>query len=206
MPMSTSDRNTSNSQYRRPRAHFPVDKPLPSVQPRSLLAGSAMLLCLALLMVLAMIPLRAGEPEAAETLRDTGKALAADCTVTQQMTYAPCGHRMTRRLPLPQELSGKALADLTSAYDGWQVTSYAPDAVTMERTFPVHCPQHIVLQPDEAGMLCAWQNKYGDALSLVEALDVAVNELPESMQDEIRRGKGFDSLEALEKWMEGAAS
>lgn len=201
-----TDHHEANGQYRRPRAHFPVDKTLPSVRPRSLLAGSAMLLCLALLMALAMIPLRAGEPDAAETLRDSGKALAAECTVTQQLTYAPCGHRVTRRIPLPQELSGKTLADLSAAYDGWQVTAYTPEAVAMERTFPVHCPQHIVLQPDEGGMLCAWQNKYGDALSLVKALDVSVNELPESIQDEVRRGKGFDTLEALEMWMEGTAS
>lgn len=204
--MPTSDRNEINGQYRRPRAHFPVDRTLPSVRPRSLLTGSALLLCLALLMALAMIPLRTGEPDAAETLRDTGKALSAECAVTQQMTYAPCGHRVTRRIPLPAELTGKTLTDLTTAYEGWQVTSYAPDAVEMERTFPIHCPQHIVLQPDESGMLCAWQNKYGDALSLVKTLDVAVNELPESIQDEVRRGKAFDALEALEKWLEGAAS
>lgn len=204
--MPTTDRHEPNGQYRRPRAHFPVSKPLPSVQPRSLLTGSAMLLCLALLMALAMIPLRAGEPETAPTLRDSGKALTPDCTVTQQMTYAPCGHRMTRRIPLPQELTGKTLSDLTAAYDGWQVTAYAPEAVAMERTFPVHCPQHVVLQPDDAGMLCVWQNRYGDALSLVKSLDIPINELPGSLQDEVRRGKGFDAPEALEKWLEAAES
>ena len=197
-----------NQPYRRPRLHFSDEKQphTPSVSSRSLLTGSAMLLGLALLMVLAMIPLRASEEDAAQTSRDATQTLSADCAVTQQFTYAPCGHRVTRRLPLPGELAGKGRAELTAAYSDWQVTAFSPEAVEMERTLAIFCPQHIVLLPDEGGMLCAWQNRYGDALTLVKTLDLAVSELPDSAQEEARRGKGFDSLEALEKWLESAES
>ncbi|MBQ2953371.1 MAG: hypothetical protein IJE07_07415 [Clostridia bacterium] len=195
-----------NDQYRRPRIHFSDEPaPLPASDRRLLLGGSALLLGIALMLALAMIPLRAG-PDAAAVSRSASQALAADCTITQQMTYAPCGHRVTRRVPLPAELAGKQLADLANAYDGWQVTAYTADTVSMERTFPICCPQHTVLLPDENGQLCAWQNRYGDALSQVKVLGVAVGEMPDSLQDELRQGKAFDSLEALEQWMEGAES
>ena len=200
--------NDPNGQYRRPRLHFSDEKqaPSPALDRRSLLTGSAMLLGLALILCLALLPLHTAEPDAAQTSRDAAQTLTADCTVLQQMTYAPCGHRVTLRVPLPGEMAGKTRAELSAAYEGWQVTAFSPAQLEMERTYALYCPQHIVLLPDESGMLCAWQNKYGDALALVKSLDAAVSELPESAQEQVRQGLGFDSLEALEKWVEGVGS
>ena len=64
-----------NQPYRRPRLHFSDEKQphTPSVSSRSLLTGSAMLLGLALLMVLAMIPLRASEEDAAQAANYRGR-------------------------------------------------------------------------------------------------------------------------------------
>lgn len=203
--------NNPHGQYRRPRPHLIDQAPAPRMFSRwQLLAGSAALLTLAMLLILAIAPrsARAPSPEqdAAQVHLDAAKTLAGDCTLLQQMTYAPCGHRITRRLALPAELTGKTLPDLSIAYDGWQISSFTPAEVHMSRTFSIFCPQHTVLLPDEGGMLCAWQNKYGDALALVRQLDTSVGEMPDSVQDELRRGKGFDSLEELEKWLESAGS
>ena len=200
-----------NNPYRRPRPHFSAGQPhaRPPLHQRHLLTGSALLMALALLMILAMIPLATEESpqqDAAQTNLDSAQALQADCAVIQQMTYTPCGHQVTRRTALPTELAGKGRADLTAAYDAWQITSFSPTEVSMTKTFEIYCPQHIVLLPDGSGMLCAWQNKYSDGLALVKELGVAVSELPDAAQSQARRGKGFDSLEALEQWLESAES
>jgi hypothetical protein len=55
-------------------------------------------------------------------------------------------------------------------------------------------------------MLCVFQNKYGDALALLKELDLLLTELPENVQTELRQGKGFDTIEDAEKWLEGADS
>ena len=78
--------------------------------------------------------------------------------------------------------------------------------VVMEQTMALHCPQHVVLMPDESGMLCVFQNRYGDALALVKELDLLLTELPDNVQQAVRHGKGFDTIEALEKWLEGSDS
>lgn len=197
--------NDRNAPYRRPRPHFQADA-APAVSRRSLLAGSAVLLALALLMVLAMIPLRTTDPEATQTIRDAAQTLQADCAVVQQLTYVPCGHQLTRRTALPAELAGKGRAELEAAYDAWQVTSFAPAGVEMAQQLDMFCPQHIVLLPDESGQLCAWQNKYGDALALVKELGATATELPDAAQAEVRQGKGFDTLDALEKWLDSVES
>ena len=36
--------------------------------------------------------------------------------------------------------------------------------------------------------------------------DWSVKDLPESLQEELRQGKGFDSVEELERWLENAES
>lgn len=204
--------NDPNQPYRRPRPHFSAEQDVvrATVDRRRLLMGSAVLLGLALVLILAMIPLKnastADEGGAAQAGSSTVQVLAADCAVIQQMTYAPCQHSLVRRQALPAELAGKTLTELSAAYENWQVTGFSPAEVTMEQRLDIFCPQHTVLLPDEGGMLCIWQNKYGDALALVKELGTAVSELPEDAQDEVRRGKGFDTQEALEKWLESVES
>lgn len=201
-----------NEQYRRPQSHLPDEKidVRPTIDRRQLLTGSAMLLGLAMLMILALTPLRAkapdAEPDTAQVHTAADQTLSAECTIIQHLTYTPCGHQLTRRQSLPSELSGKTRADLAAAYDAWQVTAFSPTEVTMEQSLDMYCPEHVVLMPDESGMLCIWQNRYGDALALVKELGVAVGEMPDSVQDEVRSGKGFDTQEALEKWLESAES
>ena len=37
-------------------------------------------------------------------------------------------------------------------------------------------------------------------------VDLLLTELPENVQTELRQGKGFDTIEDAEKWLEGADS
>lgn len=204
--------NSGNDQYRRPRPHFTTDSDeiRPTIDRRQLLTGSAMLLGVALLMLLALVPRSASAPgpetDVAQAHSDAAQRLAGECLVIQQMTYTPCGHSVTRRQSLPTELAGQTREALAAAYDGWQITSFAPAEVSMSRAFSLYCPQHAVLMPDDSGMLCIWENRYGDALALVKELNLPLSELPEALQEELRPGKGFDSRDALEKWLENAES
>ena len=200
-----------NGQYRRPRPHFSDEKTeiRPTVDRRQLLTGAAMLLGLTLLMIVALAPKSTVDdaaPEIAQVRSDPQLTASADCQIIQHMTYAPCGHDLTRRQTIPQELAGKGREDVSAAYDTWQITSFASAEVVMEQTLPLYCPEHVVLLPDEGGMLCIFQNKYGDALALVKELDLLLTELPDDVQNTIRKGKGFATIEELEKWLEGADS
>jgi hypothetical protein len=130
----------------------------------------------------------------------------AGCELIQQMSYSRCGHNVDRRTPLPQELVGKSRQDVESAYDGWQVTEFLPKRITMARLFPLYCAQHVVLMPDESGVLGVFENKYGDAMAFVRSLETSLDSLPESVQEEVRLGKGFDTLADLEQWLENVES
>ena len=177
---------------------------------RQLILGMLTLLGMAVLLTVGLTPRSASAPEplpdAAQAVGDAAMRLSSECQVVQRMVYAPCGHEVTRRQALPAELAGKTRADLEAAYDLWQVTSFAPGEVSMERTLDMFCPEHYVLLPDESGMLCVFQNRYGDALALVKELNVPLNELPEAYREELRPGRGFDSMEELAQWLESVES
>ena len=177
---------------------------------RQLILGMLTLLGMAVLLIVGLTPRSASapqtEPEAAQAGGDAALRLNAECQVVQRMAYAPCGHELTRRQTLPSELAGKTRADLEAAYDLWQVTSFSPGEVTMERTLDLYCPEHYVLLPDDSGMLCVFQNRYGDALALVKELNVSLTELPDAYQEELRPGKGFDTIDALTQWLESIES
>ena len=76
----------------------------------------------------------------------------------------------------------------------------------MEQQISLFCPDHMVLMPDSAGMLCVFENKYGDALALVNELNIAVSSLPAAAQEDVEMGLGFDSPEEMEMWLESVES
>ena len=206
-----NDQDRYNAQYRRPRPHFSDEKVeiRPTIDRRQLLTGGAMLLGLALLLIVALVPKSTVDdtpPEVAQVRSDAQQTTNADCQLIQHMTYSPCGHDLTRRQTIPAELAGQNREALAVAYDAWQITSFASAEVVMEQTLSLYCPEHVVLLPDEGGMLCVFQNKYGDALALVKELDLLLSELPDDVQQTVRQGKGFASIEELEKWLEGEDS
>lgn len=206
-----NDMDRFDGQYRRPQPHFSDEKLeiRPTVDRRQLLTGGAMLVGLALLMIVALAPKSTVDdtpPETAQVRSDAQQTTNADCQIIQHMTYAPCGHDLTRRQVIPAELAGQNREVISAAYDTWQITSFASAEVVMEQTLALYCPEHVVLMPDEGGMLCVFQNKYGDALALVKELDLLLSELPDDVQQTVRTGKGFATIEELEKWLEGADS
>lgn len=180
--------------------------PTPMIHRRQLILGSLTLLCMAALMIVALTPRSASAPDAEQPAEQAGvqsnARLNAGCTLIQHLTYLPCGHDLTRRQTLPEELVGKGRADLEAAYDLWQVTGYTSDQVEMEQSLDLYCPEHLVLMPDDSGMLCIFRNKYGDALALVSELNVPMSELADDVQDALRRGKGFADQAELDLWLE----
>lgn len=207
-----NDMDRFNQQYRRPKPHFSDEKAeiRPTIDRRQLLTGSAMLAGLMLLLIVALVPKSTVDdpvpPEAAQVRSDTQQTTNTDCQLIQHMTYAPCGHELTRRQVIPAELAGKNREAVSAAYDTWTITSFASAEVVMEQTLSLCCPEHVVLMPDEGGMLCVFQNKYGDALALVKELDLLLTELPDDAQQAVRTGKGFATIEELEQWLEGVES
>lgn len=180
------------------------------VDRRQLLLGTATLLAMAVLLIVGLTPRTASAPEAepdtAQAGTDSAAVLDAACQFVQHMTYTPCGHELTRRQTLPPDLVGKTRADLEAAYDLWQVTSYSSTEVKMEQALDLYCPEHLILLPDESGMLCVFKNRYGDALALVSELNIPLSELPDAYQEEIRPGKGFSTQEDLDLWLESIES
>ena len=183
---------------------------------RQVFLGAAALVAAAVLLIIGLYPRNATAPEITgsappENAADVsgGQASAqveAGCELIQVLTYSRCGHEVTRRTPLPQELTGKTVKDVQTAYEGWQVTEFLPKRITMTRLFPLYCSSHVVLMPDESGVLSVFENKYGDAMAFTQSLQISLTALPESVQEEVRQGKGFDSLEDMEQWLESRDS
>ena len=182
---------------------------------RQVLLGAATLVAAAVLLIIGLYPRDAAAPDldttpppenAADAAGTQPSRVEAGCELVQQISYSRCDHKIERRTPISQELVGKTRQELEAAYDGWQVTEFLPKRVTMARQFPLYCAQHVVLMPDEAGVLSLFENKYGDAMAFVRSLEIDMDSLPESTQEEVRLGKGFDSLKEVEQWLESIES
>ena len=172
-----------------------------------IVAGSVALLAAVLLLGVALAPAATLElPPASPAGSQPGDVTEVGCQVIQHLHYIPCGHEMTRRQNLPTELVGQNKEAVEAAYDQWRVTEFSARQITMEQQLDMYCSQHIVIMPDETGVLGIFENKYGDALAYIRSLETRLDSLPEALQEEVRPGKGFNTLAELEQWMENAES
>ncbi len=126
--------------------------------------------------------------------------------VLQTLTYSRCEHTVTRRVTAPVELYGKTLEEVKPLYPEWQITGFSAQEVAMARRPDLFCPAHLVLMTDDAGKLCVYRNKYGEALALEKTLETDVSLLPAAVQEELENGIGFGTEEALAGWLESMES
>lgn len=190
--------NNRRDQYTRPVTYRPVAISILSLLAVALVAASV------------FMPRQAAAPEAdnhaAQTGVDRAAALGEGCAMVQELTYARCGHSLTRRQTLPDEMAGMTRQQAEAACEPQRITSFSADEICLAQSLDMFCPEHLVLMPDEAGMLCVFRNKYGDAYALIEATDVSAASLPSAWQEDVLPGLPFDTAEDVGQWLENAVS
>lgn len=144
----------------------------------------------------------AGADLSAQTNRET--------YLHRTLYYAPCGHSVQRREKLPVQLVGLTRGalekEIGGLYENAAVTGFSAGEVDITTRMDMPCPLHWVLQGGEDGLLAVWQNTTGEALSVVRKTDIPVTAAAEEEQDELRDGRMFDDVQALEGYLESLSS
>ena len=144
----------------------------------------------------------AGADLSAQTNRET--------YLHRTLYYAPCGHSVQRREKLPAQLVGLTRGalekEIGELYENAAVTGFSAGEVDITTRMDMPCPLHWVLQGGEDGLLAVWQNTTGEALSVVRKTDIPMTAAAEEEQDELRDGRMFDDVQALEGYLESLSS
>lgn len=144
----------------------------------------------------------AGADLSAQTNRET--------YLNRTLYYAPCGHSVQRREKLPAQLVGLTRGalekEIGGLYENAAVTGFSAGEVDITTRMDMPCPLHWVLRGGEDGLLAVWQNTTGEALSVVRKTDIPVTAAAEEEQDELRDGRMFDDVQALEGYLESLSS
>lgn len=144
----------------------------------------------------------AGADLSAQTKRET--------YLHRTLYYAPCGHSVQRREKLPAQLVGLTRSvlekEIGGLYENAAVTGFSAGEVDITTRMDMPCPLHWVLQGGEDGLLAVWQNTTGEALNVVRKTDIPVTAAAEEEQDELRDGRMFDDVQALEGYLESLSS
>ena len=144
----------------------------------------------------------AGADLSAQTNRET--------YLHRTLYYAPCGHSVQRREKLPAQLVGLTRGalerEIGGLYENAAVTGFSAGEVDITTRMDMPCPLHWVLRGGEDGVLAVWQNTTGEARSVVRKTDIPVTAAAEEEQDELRDGRMFDDVQALEGYLESLSS
>lgn len=180
---------------------FPAKVDAPE-EPQTLLAAEA-----------TMPPVTAAQEPAAQDRpvgADLSERTAAGCFVHRTLYYAPCGHSVQRREELPAQLTGMSREllekEIGSVIPGAAVTGFSAAEVDIALSTDIPCPLHWVLRSGEDGKLAVLQNRSGEALENVRETDVTLEQAPQEDQAQLREGRIFDDVQALEGYLESLSS
>ena len=125
-----------------------------------------------------------------------------NCVLEQTYRFTPCGHTVTRRLQLPNSLTGADFEQVQHHYHQWHVDAFSPYSVVLSRDEAIYCPMHQVLMIDEAGYLSVFENVYGDGLAFLERLEYTADDFEDDCREALFAGVGFDDVETMNRWIE----
>ena len=141
---------------------------------------------------------------------DLSERTAAGCFLHRTLYYAPCGHSVQRREELPAQLVGMSRAlleqEIGSVIPGAAVTGFSSSEVDIALSADIPCQLHWVLRGGEDGKLAVLQNRNGETLEVVRATDVPLEQAPQDDQAQLRAGRIFDDVQALEGYLESLSS
>ena len=141
---------------------------------------------------------------------DLSERTAAGCFLHRTLYYAPCGHSVQRREELPAQLVGMSRAllekEISGVIPGAAVTGFSSSEVDIALSADIPCPLHWVLRGGEDGKLAVLQNRNGETLEVVRATDVPLEQAPQDDQAQLRAGRIFDDVQALEGYLESLSS
>ena len=144
----------------------------------------------------------AGADLSAQTNRET--------YLHRTLYYAPCGHSVQRREKLPAQLVGLTRGalekEIGGLYENAAVTGFSAAEVDVSTRMDVPCPLHWVLRAGDDGLLTVLQNTTGETLTVVRRTDIPVALAAGEEQDELRDGRMFDDVQALEGYLESLSS
>lgn len=144
----------------------------------------------------------AGADLSAQTNRET--------YLHRTLYYAPCGHSVQRREKLPAQLVGLTRGalekEIGGLYENAAVTGFSAAEVDVSTRMDVPCPLHWVLRAGDDGLLAVLQNTTGETLTVVRRTDILVALAAGEEQDELRDGRMFDDVQALEGYLESLSS
>ena len=141
---------------------------------------------------------------------DLSERTAAGCFLHRTLYYAPCGHSVQRREELPAQLVGMSRAlleqEIARVIPGAAVTGFSSSEVDISLSADIPCPLHWVLRGGEDGRLAVLQNRSGETLEVVRTTDVPLDKAPQDDQAQLREGRVFDDVQALEGYLESLSS
>ena len=153
---------------------------------------------------------QSGESAEAPAGADLSVKTDRETYLHRTLYYAPCGHSVQRREKLPAQLVGLTRSalekEIGGLYENAAVTGFSAGEVDITTRMDMPCPLHWVLRGGEDGLLAVWQNTTGEALSVVRKTDIPVTAAAEEEQDELRDGRMFDDVQALEGYLESLSS
>lgn len=152
------------------------------------------------------VPTPTGEENPSQEAGNIGVvSILPTTTVEWRYRFTECGHEFVDSGG--DDVLGYTLSDIAAAYPDSRVTEMSTEYTAIERILAEYCPQHYVLVWTEEETLCVFHTEEStfETVELMQ-LKLEPQNLDETLLEPLRDGLAFDSLQAINEYLEDAES
>lgn len=115
--------------------------------------------------------------------------------------YTDCGHTISTRASLPQEMVNLTKEEIIKQYPNWELQEFSNEQIVLSRTLESFCGEHYLLT-EEDGHISIYTMDEQDNRTLKEATNISTEYLTETDKISLRNGLMVYGTENLNKLLE----
>lgn len=162
-----------------------------------LLFGAAVLLVMSAVIAWMLVRF----PKAADVAKPSNAVRLNETASLELTTLYACGHKETKRLPLPEELKNQTQEEVALRYPSWNILSFRSDFLVAEQVMATECDNHFLLTLDKNKLVVT---KSKDKHQVIVEQEINLNMLTQEDREILASGilinSEYELLEILESF------
>jgi len=119
--------------------------------------------------------------------------------------YTECGHVITSKLDIPQDMVNLTENQLKLVYKNWEIKKFSPLEIILSKKIDSKCYNHFILK-EKDGFVAVYYQQPIDGISLKEVTPLLVKNLPLREMQRLKEGIKIESQEELAQTLEDLGS
>jgi len=137
--------------------------------------------------------------------RPESSIIRPNAILITEKKYTKCGHVITSRIDIPQDMVNLTESQLKLVYKSWEIKKFSPQEIILSKEIASKCYNHFIIK-EKDGFVAVYYQQPIDGISLKEVTPLLVKNLPQKEKERLKEGIKIESQQELAQTLEDLGS